>query len=255
MHSDDPIVFDHVSKAFGARIVLEEQTFSVHKGERFVIIGPSGTGKSVSLKCASGQLLPTSGSVRILGQDLAQLSTSELATLRRRIGYLFQSGALLGWKTLAENVALPLREGGGRPPADLDKRVHDALSEVGLGSSGDLYPSEASGGMVKRAAFARAIIGNPDILLFDEPTSGLDPVMSRTIDALIEQINTAHGTTCVVVTHDLIGALRYAHRIAFLKGGHFLEITTPERIFSSQVPEVQEFLAAQTMESPHERKH
>lgn len=142
MHSDDPIVFDHVSKAFGTRVVLEEQTFSVHKGERFVIIGPSGTGKSVSLKCASGQLLPTSGSVRVLGQDLAQLSTPELTKLRRRIGYLFQSGALLGWKTLAENVALPLREGGGHPPADLDKRVHDALAEVGLGTSGDLYPQK-----------------------------------------------------------------------------------------------------------------
>lgn len=246
-----PIVFENVCKQFGSRKVIDGQSFSVRPGELFVIIGPSGTGKSVSLKLTSGQLAPTSGRILVLGQDLAELTSKELSKLRRRVGYLFQSGALLGWKTLAENVALPLAERERLPQAVIDQKVQAALEEVGLGDAGDLYPSEVSGGMVKRAAFARAIIEEPEVLLFDEPTSGLDPVMSRTIDHLIVQINKTHHAACVVVTHDLAGALRYADRIAFLKGGRFLEVATPKEILKSKVPEVQAFIAAQEMEHPN----
>lgn len=248
MSSDAPIIFENVCKAFGSRRVLDGQTFSVNRGELFVIIGPSGTGKSVSLKLASGQLMPTSGIVRILGKDLTALSSSGLSAIRRRMGYLFQSGALLGWKTLAENVALPLQEHRTLSGAEIDNRVAAALAEVGLADAGDLYPAEVSGGMVKRAAFARAMIENPEVLFFDEPTSGLDPVMSRTIDGLILEVNRRRGAACVVVTHDLAGALRYADRIAFLKGGRFLEIAPPAEILQSQVPEVQSFLEAQRVE-------
>ncbi len=243
------IAFENVTKAFGSRKVIDGQTFEVRRGELFVIIGPSGTGKSVTLKLASGQLSATSGTIKVLGQNLAELNSTRLAKLRRKMGYLFQSGALLGWKTLAENVALPLMERDRLPAAEIAKRVKAALEEVGLGESGDLYPAEVSGGMVKRAAFARAIIEEPEVLLFDEPTSGLDPVMSRTIDNLIAQINRAHGAACVVVTHDLAGALRYADRIGFLKGGRFLEVATPEAILKSTLPEVQAFLSAQALET------
>ncbi len=245
------IVFENVVKTFGTRTVTDGQSFEVRRGELFVIIGPSGTGKSVTLKLASGQLAATSGSIKVLGQELSELDSTALSNLRRKMGYLFQSGALLGWKTLAENVALPLRERGELPEETIQQRVQAALEEVGLGEAGDLYPAEVSGGMVKRAAFARAIIEEPAVLLFDEPTSGLDPVMSRTIDTLIAQINKSHGAACVVVTHDLAGALRYADRIGFLKGGRFLEVAPPAEIVKSTLPEVQAFLAAQTMETRH----
>lgn len=248
MSSDEPIIFENVCKSFGSRRVLDGQTFSVKRGELFVIIGPSGTGKSVSLKLASGQLMPTSGTVRVLGQNLAELSSDELSAVRRKMGYLFQSGAMLGWKTLAENVALPLTEHHRLSEDVLQKRVAIALAEVGLADAGDLYPAEVSGGMLKRAAFARAMIEDPEVLFFDEPTSGLDPVMSRTIDGLILEVNRRRGAACVVVTHDLAGALRYADRIAFLKGGRFLEIASPKEILRSENPDVQSFLAAQRVE-------
>ncbi len=249
--AEEAIVFEDVVKAFGARRVLDGLGFAVQKGELFVIIGPSGTGKSVTLKLMAGLLRPTAGSVRVLGQDVASLSAEGLSTLRRRMGFLFQSGALLGWKTLAENVALPLAERDRLPKAEIGRRVRAALEEVGLGDAGGLYPAEVSGGMVKRAAFARAIIEDPEVLLFDEPTSGLDPVMSRTVDYLIAQINRSRGAACVVVTHDLAGALRYADRIAFLKDGRFLEVAAPAAIVRSGVPEVRAFLAAQQTEVSH----
>ncbi len=245
------IAFEAVSKTFGALRVLEGQTFEVRRGECLAILGPSGTGKSVTLKLIAGLLQPTSGHIRLLGQSLQEASSETFKALRRKMGFLFQSGALLGWQTLAENVALPLREHGRLTREDLAQRVQQVLEEVGLGEAGERYPAEVSGGMLKRAAFARAIIEDPEVLLFDEPTSGLDPVMARTIDDLIVQINRLRGAACVVVTHDLVGALRVAHRIAFLKGGRFLEVASPADFVRSSVPEVQAFLAAQQMEVPH----
>ncbi len=245
------LTFENVSKCFNDHAVIQAQTFSVLKGEIFVIIGPSGTGKSVTLKLASGQLQPTDGKISLLGHALAEISPQQLETIRKQIGYLFQSGALLGWKTLRENVALPLQARGKLSSKVIDERVTQALTDVGLSDAGDRYPAEVSGGMVKRAAFARAIVENPQLLFFDEPTSGLDPVMSRTIDDLIVQINRQYGAACVVVTHDLVGALRYAHRIAFLKDGKFVEISTPQAILTSTHPEIQAFLSAQAMEVNH----
>ncbi len=243
------ITFTEVVKTFGSRRVIDELSLTIYKGERFVIIGPSGTGKSVTLKLASGQLSATSGRVEVLGSPIAQLDADRLGKLRRRMGFLFQGGALLGWKTLAENVALPLVEREHASATEIAQRVQCALEEVGLGDAGERYPSEVSGGMVKRVAFARAMIEDPEILFFDEPTSGLDPVMSRTIDRLIVQINQAHGAACVVVTHDLAGALRYADRIGFLKGGRFLTVGTPEEIVHTAHPEILDFLEAQAMEN------
>ena len=144
--------------------------------------------------------------------------------------------------------ALPLAERDRLPPAQVERRVRAALAEVGLADAGDLYPAEVSGGMVKRAAFARAIIEDPEVLFFDEPTSGLDPVMARTVDNLIAQVGRARGATCVVVTHDLAGALRYADRIGFLKDGRFLQVAAPDAILHTPVPEVRAFLEAQRVE-------
>ncbi len=245
MPCDDPIQINAAEVAFGSRKVLDGLTVSIKRGELFVIIGPSGTGKSVTLKCISGQQPPTAGTVSLFNQDLYALNDKALAETRRKMGYLFQSGALLGWKTLFENVALPLIERDKLSPKEIDARVQNALNEVGLEHAGERYPSEVSGGMVKRAAFARAIIEDPEILLFDEPTSGLDPVMSRVIDQLILSICKSHKVTCIVVTHDLAGALQYADRIGFLNAGKFVEIATPAELVKSPVPEVQAFLNAQ----------
>ena len=245
------VAFDNVVKTFGERRVLNGQTFQVKPGELCVIICPSGTGKSVTLKLIAGLLCPTEGTVKVLDQDVSQLSSAQLSALRRRVGFLFQGGALLGWKSIAENVALPLVERGKLPAAEIDARVQAVLAEVGLKDAGDLFPAEVSGGMLKRAAFARAIIENPEVLLFDEPTSGLDPVMAYTIDALIRKINRAHNAACVVVTHDLVGALRYADRIGFLKNGQFLTIGTPDEIRASEVPEVKAFLNPEQVEVTH----
>ncbi len=241
----DVIRLQDIVVRFGNRTILDRINLTLSQGELFVIIGPSGTGKSVTLKLLSGQLPPTSGSVSILNQDPYALSDAGLDRLRRKMGYLFQSGALLGWKTLFENVALPLLERDHLAPNAIRERVTQALSEVGLSHAGDLYPDEVSGGMVKRAAFARAIIEDPEILFFDEPTSGLDPVMSRTIDQLIAHICHRRRVTCLVVTHDLAGALQYADRIGFLKDGRFIEVATPKELIQSTVPEVRAFLDAQ----------
>ena len=245
------ICFVDVMKSFGERHVQDHQTFSVQAGELFAIIGPSGTGKSVTLKLIAGLLRPDAGEVRVLGKTLSELSSKELSQLRRRVGFLFQGGALLGWKTLAENVALPLQEHDRLTANEIEARVQAALAEVGLKDAGELYPAEVSGGMLKRAAFARAIIENPEILLFDEPTSGLDPVMAYTIDSLVRKINRAHHAACVVVTHDMAGALRYADRIAFLKDGRFLIVDTPEAIRQSDLPEIQSFLNPEQTEVSH----
>ncbi len=235
----------HVVKTFNGRAVICDLNMQIKQGELFVVIGPSGTGKSVTLRLISGQMAPTSGKVVIMGQDLSELDSEALAALRGQIGYLFQSGALLGWMTLAENVALPLQEHTKLSKQEIGRRVQEALEDVGLGQAGDRYPSEVSGGMVKRAGFARAIIERPKILLFDEPTSGLDPVMSRTIDQLILSLNKKYGMTCVVVTHDLTGALHYADRIGMLREGAFAEIITPDQIAHTQTQAFQDFKDAQ----------
>ena len=256
MHSDPnpaAIVFEDVSKSFGPRAILQHQTFTVDASEIFVVIGPSGSGKSVTLRLASGQLRPDSGTIRILGEDIVSADAKARDALRRRMGYLFQGGALLGWMTLAENVALPLRERGKLSAAEIDRRVTEALAEVGLAEAGSCYPSEVSGGMVKRAAFARAMADAPELLFFDEPTSGLDPVMSRAIDALIVRLNQRLGAACVVVTHDLAGALAYAHRIVFLKDGHFTAPLTPHELLQSEDADIRAFLSAQHPEVSHGR--
>ena len=223
------IEFENVTKSFGDKNVLDGLSFFVEKGEIFVILGPSGTGKSVTLKHIVGLLEPDSGAVRASAE---------------RIGYLFQSGALLAWMTVAENVALPLRETTRMKEREIEARVYDALGAVGLLDAADKYPAEISGGMQKRAGLARAIVREADVVLYDEPTSGLDPVTSAHITKLIGDVNASRSMTSVVVTHDLASALTIASRIMLVKDGKSVLCAKPDEFLASTDPDVAEFVAA-----------
>ncbi len=223
------IEFRNVVKRFGEAVVLDGLSFSVEKGEIFAVVGPSGTGKSVTLKHIVGLLEPDAGEVTVATD---------------RIGYLFQSGALLAWKTVWENVALPLVETTRLKADEIDRRVAAALKAVGLENDAEKYPSEISGGMQKRAGLARAIVCDAEVILYDEPTSGLDPVTSAQITRLIRDVNRTRGVTSVVVTHDLVSTLRIASRVLLVKDGRAVVCLTPEEFQKSDNPEVRAFLAA-----------
>ncbi len=239
------IRFENVVKKFEGRAVLDGVSFEVAKGEVLAIVGPSGTGKSVTLKHLVRLLTPTSGHVWLDDIEISAATGRTLEAVRERFGYLFQGGALLGWLTVAENVALPLRERTNLSDAEIESRVVKALDAVELLEAADRYPAEISGGMQKRAGLARAIVRQSDIILYDEPTSGLDPVTSVTINRLIRRLNRERGITSIVVTHDLQGALLFADRLLMLKNGRVIELATPVEFMNSQRPEVKEFLAAQ----------
>jgi len=239
------IRFDHVTKNFGPKKVLDDVSYEISKGEVFCLVGPSGTGKSVSLKHMIRLLTPTSGDVWVGDTCVSSAESHELSVIRSRFGYLFQSSALLAWINVFENVALPLRENTKMDEKEIKDRVCDALVKVGLGKDGTAFPSDLSGGMQKRAGLARAIVTEPEILLYDEPTSGLDPVTSRMIDQLIVDLNNRLGTTSVVVTHDLHSALSISDRIAMLSGGKVVDIQPPGKFIHSEIPVIKSFLDAQ----------
>jgi len=240
------IRFSHLTKTFGAQTVLNDVSFEIRAGEVFSIVGPSGTGKSVTLKHIVRLLQPTSGEVWVDGTCVSDAPERALPAVRSNIGYLFQSAALLAWLNVYDNVALPLVESPKRiPPGDIEERVMDALAKVGLENHAAKFPADLSGGMQKRAGLARAIVTRPKILLYDEPTSGLDPVTSRRIDALITELRDRLGVTSVVVTHDMHSALAISDRIAMLGGGKVVTVATPAEFLASREPSVQEFLAAQ----------
>lgn len=228
------IEFENVTKRFGDTAVLNGMSFSVEKGEIFVLVGPSGTGKSVTLKHIVGLLEPDSGTV-------------EVAT--DRIGYLFQSGALLAWMTVWDNVALPLRETTRLSEAEIAAKVDAALEAVGLSDDGEKYPAEISGGMQKRAGLARSIVCDAELILYDEPTSGLDPVTSLAINRLIVRLNRMRGITSVVVTHDLSSALSFANRLLLIKDGKAVFCGAPHDFLVSENEMVRSFVVAMKGES------
>ena len=243
------IRFEHVTKTLGGREVLSDLTFEIRKGEVFTIVGASGSGKSVTLKHIVRLLTPTSGAVWVGDTEVSAAGGAALEKARERFGYLFQGGALLGWMSVYENVALPLREKTRLPEGAIEQRVMEVLKMVGLENDGEKLPNEISGGMQKRAGLARAIVRQPEIVLYDEPTSGLDPVTSRTIDRLIRRLNTDLGITSVVVTHDLQGALMTSDRIAMLSEGKFIEIDAPAAFVKTTEPKARAFLDAQFISS------
>jgi phospholipid/cholesterol/gamma-HCH transport system ATP-binding protein len=240
------INFDNVTKVLGDNTVLDGMDLHINKGETFVLVGPSGTGKSVTLKHIVSLMTPDSGTVTVMGEDLSVCSKKRKAEILSNFGYLFQGGALLAWMSVADNVALPLVEKTNMKKKDIYEKVYNALKMVGLEDDGDKMPSSISGGMKKRAGLARAIIRDPQIILYDEPTSGLDPVMARTIDNLIIDLNKKkNGMTSLVVTHDLHSALSVADRIGLLYSGKVIVDLPPEDFIKSENAEVVKFLEAQ----------
>lgn len=240
------IRFEHVTKVFGSgKRVLDDVSYEIERGEIFTIVGPSGTGKSVSLKHMIRLLSPTSGRVWVGDDCVSEAEGRELSRIRSRFGYLFQSAALLAWMDVYDNVALPLREKTKLTEGEIEFKVRDALEKVGLGGEGASMPSDLSGGMQKRAGLARVLVRQCDIVLYDEPTSGLDPVTAATINRLIRKLNKERGVTSIVVTHDLQSALLFADRILMLKNGHVVELSAPAEFVRSPNPDVREFLAAQ----------
>ncbi len=215
-----PLIRAHgVTRSFGDQVVLRSVDFELHAGERVATVGPSGTGKSVLLRHLVGLLAPDSGTVHVGDVDLAGMTASELRRMRRRFGMLFQGGALFDSLTLAENVAFPLRHVARMEPGQAQRRVEACLEAVRLSDAADLLPGALSGGMRKRAALARCIALEPEILLFDEPTSGLDPDTALAIDELIVGLTRDLGAAAVVVTHDIQSVLRVADRVVFLHQG------------------------------------
>ncbi len=239
------IRFEKVSKKLGGRVVLDEMEYEIHRNETFVIVGASGAGKSVSLKHMVRLLTPDSGRIMI-GDDCVSTARDEaLDRMRNRFGFLFQSAALLQWLNVGDNVGLPLRMKTNMSDEKIDALVREKLDMVNLGDAFDKLPGELSGGMRKRVGLARAIITEPEIILYDEPTSGLDPVTSRTIDRLIDRLRKDLGVTSVVVTHDLHSALAIGTRIAMLHDGKIVEVSPPEQFVKSENEIVQGFLEAQ----------
>jgi phospholipid/cholesterol/gamma-HCH transport system ATP-binding protein len=234
-------------REFSGRKVLNGLSFTVEKGDTLIIMGGSGCGKSTLLRHLIGALKPTSGEVRLFGEDVAAMSEAELARVRKRFGVLFQSGALLQSMTLAENIALPIFEHGGKlDPNIVDLMVKMKLEQVGLSGFEHLKPAEISGGMKKRVGLARALALDPELLFSDEPTSGLDPIMTAVVDELTLEITRKLGVTAVVVTHDMTSAFRIATRMIMLgtgpSQGKIIAAGTPEEIRAHESPEVQQFI-------------
>jgi phospholipid/cholesterol/gamma-HCH transport system ATP-binding protein len=227
---------------YGSTQVLFDLDLQVYEGEIMVIMGGSGSGKTTLLRHLIGLEQPSSGSLELLGRDLAQLGAIEMMELRRRIGVAFQGGAMFSSMSVADNIKLPLRE-----HARLDERTMDIIAQmklevVNLSGFGDLMPAELSGGMLKRAAVARAIVMDPKLLFFDEPSAGLDPVVSAVLDELILRLREAMEMTVVVVTHEVESALKIADRITILDAGRVVEVDTPAAIGKSKNPRVQNLL-------------
>jgi phospholipid/cholesterol/gamma-HCH transport system ATP-binding protein len=215
-------------KAFGAQTVLQGVNLDVGAGETIVIMGGSGCGKSTLLRLLIGSHKPTSGSIRLLGQDIANISDVAFDDIKRQFGILFQSAALFQSMSIADNVALPLREHTSLDPEVIDMMVKIKLELVGLRQHADKFPSQISGGMAKRAGLARAMAMDPKILFYDEPSAGLDPVTSAEIDQLIKELTRNFAVTSVVVTHEMDSAFTIADRMLMLDGGRVLKVGTRE---------------------------
>jgi len=243
MQTDSPLIeVTDLVHTFGDRTVLDDISFNVHRGETLVIMGVSGCGKSTLLRHMIGSMKPTSGSVKIFGEDIATMKEHEIIRVRCRFGMLFQSGALLASLTVGENVSLPLLQHTDKSVEEVEDIVKQKLQMVGLTGFENLKPAEISGGMKKRVGLARALALDPELLFSDEPTSGLDPIMTAVVDELTLKLTRGRGMTAVVVTHDMTSAFRIGTRMIMLGGGGIVAQGTPDEIRTSSNPEVQQFI-------------
>jgi phospholipid/cholesterol/gamma-HCH transport system ATP-binding protein len=246
------IRLEDIHKSFGSQKVLKGYSLHVEKGETFVVLGPSGTGKSVTLKHIVGILKPDSGRVIVNGEDITNCDRATLYRIRRKVAYLFQSGALINWMTVGQNVELPLKEHTSLPYEEIRKRAEETLDHVEMLQAYDKLPDEISGGMRKRAALARVLTQDPEIILYDEPTSGLDPVMTNNVGQVIMDVKKKFNVTSIVVSHDLQSAYNVADRIGIHHDGRIICTGTPEEIQQSANPVVRAFLEGRPMDKAME---
>lgn len=240
---EELIRFQDLWKAFGPKRVYEGLNLTVRRGETLTVIGGSGTGKSVLLKCLIGLLRPDRGSITFDGEELVGLSEDEFIPVRKQVGMLFQGAALFDSLDVGENVAYPIREHFPHiADAELADRVADKLEMVGLPGIEKMRPADLSGGMKKRVGLARAIAIDPAVVLYDEPTTGLDPINTRRINELIIKLNETLRVTSIVVTHDMESAYMVSHRMAMLHERRIIATGTPEEMRRSTIPEVQTFM-------------
>jgi phospholipid/cholesterol/gamma-HCH transport system ATP-binding protein len=244
-----PIIeFQKVDMSFGPKVVLDQVSFSVARGETLAVIGPSGTGKSTVLKILIGLLKPLGGHVLIQGQPVENDTEAQWNQLRQHMGMVFQYSALFDFLDVGENVAFGLRQHTSMSEDAVQKRVKELLEAVGLAGNEHVYPAQLSGGMQKRVGLARALALQPDIILYDEPTAGLDPIMATNISQLILDTKKKLGITGVLVTHDMASAFLCADRILMLSHGHIAFSGTVEEARHTREPLVRAFLRSDILE-------
>ncbi|MDY7230196.1 ABC transporter ATP-binding protein [Hyalangium rubrum] len=242
---EELIRFEHLKKAFGPKRVYDDLDLTVRAGETLVVIGGSGTGKSVLLKCLIGLLYPDAGRILFQGQDLTRFHEEDFFAVRRHVAMVFQGAALFDSLTVGENVAYPLREHFPElSPQEISRRVAEKLAWVNLPGTEGMMPADLSGGMRKRVGLARAIATDPEVILWDEPTTGLDPITTTNVNAMINSMKQRLGCTSIVVTHDMLSAFAVADRIAMLANRRIVQVGTPDEMRRSTVPEVRAFMDA-----------
>ncbi|MBE2289615.1 MAG: ATP-binding cassette domain-containing protein [Chitinophagaceae bacterium] len=242
-HNPDAVIaIDRLVKKFGEKVVLNEFTVDLKRGENLVVLGRSGSGKSVLIKCVIGLMRPESGTINVLGEDVLSLDHDGLDNIRSRVGFLFQSNALYDSMTVKQNLEFPMR----RHLKNIDykesmDRIMDALENVGLAHTLNMMPSELSGGMQKRIALARTLILNPEIILYDEPTTGLDPITGKEITLLMKEIQEKYKTSSIIISHDMKCVKRAADRIAVLVNGSCYAVDTYDNLKRSSDPNINQF--------------
>ena len=237
------IKVENCFKSFGSNAVMNGLNLGIPEGMITVVLGPSGTGKSVLIKHLIGLMFPDDGDVKVHGESVPDMRMSELLEMRKRFGILFQDGALFGSMNIYDNVAFPLRQNTDKSEEEIAEIVHGRMAEVGLGEAELKMPGELSGGMRKRAGFARALVLEPEILMFDEPDSGLDPVRTALLCHLIQKVHAENGGTYIVITHDIASARRIGEYLAVLWKGRIVQAGDREAMFTSDNPFVRQFLA------------